>query len=169
MLTSRAHRRLLCDFKKLTADAPSGVAAAPIGDDMFSWCGIVFGPASTPWEGGVWKLDMKFPADYPEKPPVVRFRGEVFHPNVFPDGQTSLELLRGSGWTPALDVAAILVAVQGLMAEPATQASPESCANPEAENMFLRDRQQYDAKVKALVDKQIDEDDANMGCLSAVP
>lgn len=62
-MTSPAHRRLLQDFKKLASDAPEGVSAAPVGDDLFKWCGIVLGPASTPWEGGVWKLDMSFPVE----------------------------------------------------------------------------------------------------------
>mmetsp|Transcript_50563 Transcript_50563/g.127433 ORF Transcript_50563/g.127433 Transcript_50563/m.127433 type:complete len:169 (-) Transcript_50563:48-554(-) len=168
-MTSPAHRRLLRDFKKLTADAPEGISAAPIGDDLFRWCAIVLGPVSTPWEGGVWKLDMNFPPEYPEKPPAVRFRSEVFHPNVFKDGQICLDLLRGAGWSPSYDVSAILVAIQSLLADPDTHATPEGGANPDAENLFVRDRHQYDARVKALVDKQIDEDDANMGCLSAVP
>mmetsp|Transcript_37772 Transcript_37772/g.117770 ORF Transcript_37772/g.117770 Transcript_37772/m.117770 type:complete len:151 (+) Transcript_37772:90-542(+) len=150
-MTSPAHRRLLRDFKKVTADAPEGISAAPIGDDLFQWTAIVLGPAGTPWEFGVWKLDMAFPAEYPEKPPSVRFKSEVFHPNVFPDGQICLDLLNGPGWSPSYD------------------ATPEGGANPDAEALFVRDRLQYNARVKALVDKQLDEDDANMGCLSAVP
>mmetsp|Transcript_26972 Transcript_26972/g.77400 ORF Transcript_26972/g.77400 Transcript_26972/m.77400 type:complete len:169 (-) Transcript_26972:156-662(-) len=168
-MTSPAHRRLLRDFKKVTADAPEGISAAPVGDDLFQWTAIVLGPAGTPWEFGVWKLDMAFPAEYPEKPPSVRFRSEVFHPNVFPDGQICLDLLRGPGWSPSYDVCAILVAIQSLLADPDTHVTPEGGANPDAEALFVRDRLQYNARVKALVDKQIDEDDANMGCLSAVP
>mmetsp|Transcript_147519 Transcript_147519/g.473915 ORF Transcript_147519/g.473915 Transcript_147519/m.473915 type:complete len:169 (-) Transcript_147519:129-635(-) len=168
MMASPAHRRLLRDFKRLTADAPEGISAAPIGDDFFNWCAIVLGPPSTPWEGGVWKLDMTFPEEYPKKPPAVKFRTEVFHPNVFPDGQICLDLLRTS-WSPSYDVCAILVALQSLLADPDTHQTPEGGANPAAEGLFVRDRHQYNAKVKALVDKQIDEDDKNMGCLSAVP
>eukprot|EP00420_Gonyaulax_spinifera_P017254 CAMPEP_0197893874 /NCGR_PEP_ID=MMETSP1439-20131203/33689_1 /TAXON_ID=66791 /ORGANISM="Gonyaulax spinifera, Strain CCMP409" /LENGTH=168 /DNA_ID=CAMNT_0043514173 /DNA_START=63 /DNA_END=569 /DNA_ORIENTATION=+ len=168
-MTSPAHRRLLRDFKKLTADGPEGISAAPVGDDLFKWTAIVLGPVGTPWEGGVWKLDMTFPAEYPEKPPQVRFRSEVFHPNVFPDGQICLDLLRSQGWSPSYDVGAILVAIQSLLADPDTHVSPEGGANPDAEALYVRDRRQYNARVKALVDKQIDEDDADMGCLSAVP
>mmetsp|Transcript_102983 Transcript_102983/g.268858 ORF Transcript_102983/g.268858 Transcript_102983/m.268858 type:complete len:174 (+) Transcript_102983:108-629(+) len=173
-MASSAYRRLLRDFKKVTAnDAPEGISAAPVGDDLFQWTAIVFGPADTPWEGGVWKLDMAFPPEYPDKPPTVRFRNEVFHPNVFPDGQICLDLLRATGaaagWSPSYDVCAILVAIQSLLADPDTHATPEGGANPDAEGLFVRDRHQYNARVKALVEKQLDEDDADMGCLSAVP
>mmetsp|Transcript_67936 Transcript_67936/g.141907 ORF Transcript_67936/g.141907 Transcript_67936/m.141907 type:complete len:171 (-) Transcript_67936:415-927(-) len=164
-----AYRRLLRDFKGLTANAPEGISAAPIGDDLFNWCAIVVGPPSTPWEGGVWKLDLKFPEDYPSQPPFVKFRTEAFHPNVFPDGQICLDLLRSSGWSPSYDVCGILVAIQSLLADPDTHQTPEGGANPDAESLFVRDRHQYNARVKALVDKQLEEDDEAMGCLSAVP
>eukprot|EP00928_Gymnodinium_smaydae_P056556 TRINITY_DN39926_c0_g1_i1.p1 TRINITY_DN39926_c0_g1~~TRINITY_DN39926_c0_g1_i1.p1 ORF type:complete len:169 (+),score=40.16 TRINITY_DN39926_c0_g1_i1:136-642(+) len=168
-MSTQMHRRLLRDFKKLTADAPEGISAAPVGDNLYQWTAIIFGPVGTPWEGGVWKLELAFPEQYPETPPRVRFRSEVFHPNVFPDGQICLDLLRGPGWKPSYDVCAVLVAIQSLLADPDTHETPEGGANPEAEALFVRDRRQYNARVKALVDKQLDEDDANMGCLSAVP
>eukprot|EP00930_Biecheleria_cincta_P011508 TRINITY_DN114399_c0_g1_i1.p1 TRINITY_DN114399_c0_g1~~TRINITY_DN114399_c0_g1_i1.p1 ORF type:complete len:168 (+),score=20.70 TRINITY_DN114399_c0_g1_i1:71-574(+) len=167
MAATHAHRRLLRDFKKMTADAPSGISAAPVGDDLFIWSAIILGPQGTPWEGGVWKLDMTFPAEYPNKPPKVQFRTEAFHPNIFPDGQICLDLLKGPGWSPSYDVAAVLVAIQSLLADPDTHATPEGGANPDAESLFVRDRQSYNERVKALVTKQLDDDD--MGCLSAVP
>jgi len=166
-MTSLAHRRLLRDFKQVTANAPEGISASPVGDNLFKWTAIVLGPPDTPWEGGVWKLDMSFLPDYPQTPPVVRFCSEMFHPNVFQDGQICLDLLRGPGWSPSYDVCAVLLAIQSLLADPDTHASPEGGANPDAESLFVRDRQSYNAKVKALVDKQLDEDD--IGCLSAVP
>jgi len=168
-MTSPAHRRLLRDFKKVTADAPEGISAAPVGDDLFQWTAMIFGPMGTPWEGGVWKLDMSFAPEYPEKPPSVRFRTEVFHPNVFPDGQICLDLLRGAGWSPSYDVCAVLVAIQSLLADPDTHVTPEGGANPEAEALYVRDRHQYSARVKALVDKQLDEEDADMTSPSSVP
>ena len=161
-----AQRRLLRDFKQMTADAPKGVSAAPVGDDLFHWSAIVLGAEGTCWEGGVWKLRMNFKADYPQKPPEVRFQSKVFHPNIFPDGQICLDLL-SSGWSPSYDVSTILLAIQSLLAEPDTHSTPEGGANPDAEALFVRDRQGYYAKVKALVEKQLEEDD--MGCLSAVP
>ena len=124
-----------------------GIQASPVGDDLFNWSAIVLGPQDTAWEGGVWKLKMSFNEEYPEKPPSVRFENEVFHPNIFPDGQICLDLLKGSGWSPAYDVCTILLAIQSLLADPDTHATPEGGANPEAESLFVRDRQGYYAKV----------------------
>lgn len=38
-------------------------------------------PEETPWEGGTFKLQMKFAEEYPNKPPVVKFITKLFHPN----------------------------------------------------------------------------------------
>lgn len=37
-------------------------------------------------EGGIFPLKMSFSERYPEKPPRVRFTCELFHPNVYADG-----------------------------------------------------------------------------------
>mmetsp|Transcript_86052 Transcript_86052/g.149967 ORF Transcript_86052/g.149967 Transcript_86052/m.149967 type:complete len:130 (-) Transcript_86052:155-544(-) len=129
----------------------------------------MFGPPGTPLEGGVWKLDLAFPTEYPERPPTVRFRSKIFHPNVFADGQICLDLLSGASWSPSYDVSTLLIAILSLLADPDTHATPEGGANPEAESLYVRDRQQYNARVEALVAAQLDEDDKEMGCLSAVP
>lgn len=168
-MSTPAHRRLLRDFKKMTMDSPEGISAAPVGDDLFKWSAIMLGPQNTPLEGGVWKLDLSFPAEYPESPPSVRFNTSTFHPNVFPDGQICLDLLSGQSWSPSYDVSTLLLAILSLLADPDTHATPEGGANPEAESLFVRDRHQYNSRVEALVAAQLDEDDADMGCLSAVP
>ena len=42
----------------------------------------VQGPGKTPYEGGVFVLDIKVPDQYPLVPPIVFFRTKMFHPNV---------------------------------------------------------------------------------------
>mmetsp|Transcript_68408 Transcript_68408/g.164210 ORF Transcript_68408/g.164210 Transcript_68408/m.164210 type:complete len:168 (+) Transcript_68408:64-567(+) len=167
-MATPAHRRLIRDFKKVTMDAPEGISAAPVGDDLFRWTAIMFGPEGTPWQGGVWKLDMQFPAEYPERPPSVRFVNEIFHPNVFSDGRICLDLLRGS-WSPAYDVCTVLLGIQSLVAAPDPHATPEGGANPDAEALFVKDRAGYNARIEAIVAAQMNEDDLEMGALSAVP
>jgi len=43
------------------------------------------GPEETPYADGVFTLDMKFPSEYPFKPPTVKFKTPIFHPNVKTD------------------------------------------------------------------------------------
>ena len=47
----------------------------------------------TAWEGGYYKLKMIFKDDYPTSPPKCKFDPPLFHPNVYPSGETD----RGPG------------------------------------------------------------------------
>lgn len=163
-----AQRRLLNDYKKITVDAPCGVSAAPVGDDLSRWIAIIYGAMGSIWQDGVWKLELTFPPEYPARPPGARFRNSMFHPNVARDGKVSFGLLREAAWDPTLDVCAVLSAIRDLLKEPEMSAASHGSANPDAEALYLRDRHQYDEKIMALVSAQGTEDDG-MNALSAVP
>jgi ubiquitin-conjugating enzyme E2 G2 len=77
-----AFRRLMNEYKTLTSDAPEGIVAGPRDeDDLFVWVALFQGPEGTPFEGGVFEAELRFPEDYPLKPPEMRFLHRMWHPN----------------------------------------------------------------------------------------
>lgn len=71
-----------------------GVSAFPEGDNIFSWVGTIKGSSGTVYEGLSYKLCLKFPTDYPFKPPTVKFDPPCFHPNVDQYGNICLDILQ---------------------------------------------------------------------------
>jgi ubiquitin-protein ligase len=50
--------------------------------DDYRWKASFVGPKKTGYEGGLFRLLITIPKDYPNNPPEIRFKYPVFHPNV---------------------------------------------------------------------------------------
>jgi ubiquitin-protein ligase len=82
MTTSVASKRLFQEYKHLTQDPPDGITAGPVEeDDLFVWEALIEGPEGTPYEGGIFPAELKFPKDYPLMPPTMKFLSDIWHPN----------------------------------------------------------------------------------------
>ena len=73
-----------------------GVSAFPEGESIFTWIGTIEGGKGTMYEGLSYKLSLRFPMDYPFKPPLVKFETTCFHPNVDQFGNICLDILQVS-------------------------------------------------------------------------
>lgn len=77
-----------------------------------------------------------------------KFVPPLFHPNVYPSGTVCLSILNEEeGWKPAITIKEILLGIQSLLDEP----NPESPAQADAFNLFKKDRQAYEKKVRGVV------------------
>lgn len=82
MAQSTAHRRLLQEYRALTNNPPEGITAGPSSeDDLLYWECLIQGPEDTPFEGGVFPAELRFPKDYPLAPPSMKFLVDMWHPN----------------------------------------------------------------------------------------
>jgi len=141
--------------------------------NLLLWeCGIP-GKAGSLWEGGPFKLFLEFSPDYPSKPPkcttsalplmketmsltcgfhgnIGRFKPVLFHPNVYPSGAVCLSIVNeDEGWRPAITIKQILLGIQELLDTP----NPNSPAQSEPYQMFVKDRAQYKKRVREQISK----------------
>ena len=105
-------------LKDIGADPCDNImSAGPVSDDLFNWHASIMGPSDTPYEGGVFWLDLKFPQEFPFRPPKVRFKTKVYHCNINDKGGISLDLLMDN-WSPALTAEKLLLSICSLLADP---------------------------------------------------
>ena len=105
--------RLHKESKDIQNDPPHNISAGPKNDNLFEWEAVLIGPEDTPYNGGVFILDIFIPSDYPIKPPNVIFRTKIFHPNINSAGNICLDILKNS-WNPSLTISKILLSICSL-------------------------------------------------------
>ena len=75
------------------------------------------GPPDTPYEDGVFWIDVQIPRYYPLEPPKLRFLTRIYHPNIDSRGYICLDLLEDS-WNPVFTILKVLVSVCSLLDDP---------------------------------------------------
>uniref|UniRef100_A0A8C2RVT7 Ubiquitin-conjugating enzyme E2 T n=1 Tax=Capra hircus TaxID=9925 RepID=A0A8C2RVT7_CAPHI len=113
--------RLKRELSLLAAEPPPGITCWQDGDRMEDLRAQILGGANTPYEKGVFKLEVHIPERYPFEPPQIRFLTPIYHPNIDAAGRICLDVLKlppKGAWRPSLNIATLLTSVQQLMAEP---------------------------------------------------
>jgi ubiquitin-conjugating enzyme E2 A len=112
---------------------------------------------------------MQFEEQYPNKPPLVKFISQMFHPNVYATGELCLDILQNR-WSPTYDVAAVLTSIQRYVASKTrppislftcshilfsllNDPNTGSPANVEASNLYKDNRREYTKRVRETVEK----------------
>ncbi|CAL5357919.1 unnamed protein product [Camellia sinensis] len=141
---SASGKRIQKEMSDLNLDPPSDCSAGPKGDNLYHWVATLIGPSGTPYEDGIFFLDITFPSEYPFKPPEssglqVVFRTRIYHCNVDSTGNVSLDILKDS-WSPALTISKVLLAVKSMFTNPDTYKP----VVPGIARLYLADRAKHD-------------------------
>jgi ubiquitin-conjugating enzyme E2 D/E len=133
-----ALKRLQRELIEIQKDTPVNCSAGPNNNDLFNWEATIIGPTETPYEGGIFKLKILFPADYPFKPPKITFETRIYHPNINANGGICLDILKDQ-WSPALNITKVLLSICSLLDEP----NPDDPLMPEIAQLFKSNKPEF--------------------------
>ncbi|PAA68521.1 hypothetical protein BOX15_Mlig023796g2 [Macrostomum lignano] len=155
--------RQLNDLRKQGSDCFS--AGLLDDNDPYIWRVTIFGPSGTLYEGGLFVAELRFPKDYPNRPPKMKFLTEIWHPNVESDGSVCISILHEPGedkwgyerpeerWLPIHSVESIVMSVITMLSEP----NPDSPANVDAAKEFRENPASFKKRVARCVRKSQEE------------
>ncbi|XP_065573510.1 ubiquitin-conjugating enzyme E2 R2-like isoform X1 [Artemia franciscana] len=163
--SSSASRALQLEYRSLQEEPVEGFRVKMNEENMFEWDVAIFGPPDTLYQGGYFKVVVKFPADYPYSPPHVRFVTKLWHPNVYENGDLCISILHPpvddpqSGelpcerWNPTQNVRTVLLSVISLLNEP----NCSSPANVDASVMYRKWKESKDKEYENIIKKQVEQ------------
>lgn len=137
-------RRLNQEITELQSNPVTNCSAGPAKSDITHWKATIFGPEGTPYHGGVFNLDVKFPSDYPFKPPKIYFTTPIYHCNINRQGGICLDILKDSGWSPALTISKVLLSICSLLADP----NPKDPLVHEIADLLVHNKDVHDANAR---------------------
>ncbi len=91
--------------------------------DVFNWSGTLASPASSPYSGKKFRIQIQFPETYPFKPPAVLFLDKVVpvHPHIHPEtadasgGLVCLRMLTPEGWSATLKISHVIAELRKML------------------------------------------------------
>ncbi len=153
-------------LKELTKEPIEGFCCELADEsDLYTWNVYLKGPGDTCYEEGIYRAQLHFPEDYPYSPPKLKFLSEIWHPNIYDDGNVCISILHAPGedemsgerpeerWLPTQNASTILLSVLSMLSDP----NIFSAANVDSAKQYRDDRSGFDAKNRRLAQKTLNE------------
>jgi ubiquitin-protein ligase len=120
-------KKELSEVRKSEALASIGASAGPIKrGDLYHWKACFIGPKKTGYDGGLFRLLIDFPTNFPQGKPDVNFKYPVFHPNILcgnfdvnkPEGKYHICIENLNNWNPEYNIVSIILSIYNLLVYP---------------------------------------------------
>ena len=136
-------QRITKELKEFKTDPPTNCSAGLINDDIYNWQATIIGPDDSPYQGGIFTLNIVFSNEYPFKPPKCTFITKIYHPNINSQGGICLDILKDN-WSPALTVNKLLLSISSLLTDP----NPDDPLEVEIAKLYKSNREEYNRRAK---------------------
>lgn len=135
-------KRLQKELLEMQNNPPLNCSAGPEDENnLYKWIATIYGPIGSPYEGGIFYLNIDFPSDYPFKPPKVVFKTKIFHCNINYNGFICLDILKDK-WSPALTICKVLLSITSLLDDQ----NPDDPLEPEIAKLYISNKEKFIAQ-----------------------
>ena len=128
---NRTTIRIMNDYIDFNKNKPDGIYLWIDRENIYQQYALIIGPPNTPYFGGYFFFDIKFPTNYPDKPPELKMltiNNKVrFNPNLYQCGKVCLSILgtwAGPNWKSIMHIRLVLTSIISLMGEYPIQNEP---------------------------------------------
>lgn len=94
-----------------------GIACFPINFRFDHLSAGIEGPPDSPYEGGVFWIEVRPCREWPSELPTVRLLTRIYHPNINRRGKISLDFLEDQ-WRPGHSIRSLLISLCSLLNDP---------------------------------------------------
>ena len=136
-------KRIAAEYKDIVKDPPMNCSGGPCKDNIYNWNATIIGPSETPYQNGIFKLDIHFPTDYPFKPPNIKFKTKIYHCNISNEGCICLDILKDK-WSPALTISKVLLSICSLLCDP----NPDDPLVSEIAQLYKSNKEKHNNKAR---------------------
>ena len=149
-------KRILVEIADYQRDPHPSVHIYPCERQLDFWRVLLVGPDSTPYEGGVFLLYAKFPTNYPQVAPEIRFVTPIYHCNVNGHGKICHSVF-DRNYSADFSVRRIMDCVFGLLLTP----EPEDPLDSALAEEYFMNSTEYDftaaANVRQYAQKSLEQ------------
>jgi len=125
-ITKNTITRLIKDVKQITNSplTDHGIYYQHDENDILKGYALIIGPTDTPYFGGNYLFELKYPTDFPHSPPTVEYctngNNIRFNPNLYKCGKVCVSLLNtwnGDQWTSCQTISTVLLTLCSLLCQ----------------------------------------------------
>ncbi|WFD29414.1 E2 ubiquitin-conjugating enzyme [Malassezia sp. CBS 17886] len=111
-------KRVAKEIAVCANDNDDDIQVHMVDDSPFHLLGTFPGPENSPFEEGLFRVDICVPEGYPFQPLKMRFLTKVYHPNVSSQsGAICLDILKDQ-WSPVYTLKSTLLSLRSLLCSP---------------------------------------------------
>ncbi|CAH1110365.1 unnamed protein product [Psylliodes chrysocephalus] len=145
-------QRLSRELTKMSKSPPQGICVFSKDDNLNHLEAKIAGPQDSPYQNGVFTLEIIVPEKYPFAPPSITFTTKIYHPNIDENGRICLDLIKmppAGNWKPTIGLEGLLTAIRMLLEYP----NPDDPLMADIAEEFKNRNEDFLKKAKSSTEK----------------